>query len=215
MRLLDCFGDSLGRKFPGKEPPSEWVTAIGMLRNDQIERAFRRMLYQGMSAVPSLPAFMRLARAVGEPGDEDAAPPPLPVLEGPQIDPWEAQGNLWLLTYIRTQVAANPQRYGKPASYEAMAIPREAFPRMNKIRESEGKAPRDPNNLDASPEFVRNVGRLVQAKKLWAADMRDLSQNDPTGRVPMSLAKATWTDYIGFAERQMEGAPPEATRARF
>lgn len=213
LRLIDCFGDSVQRKFPGNEPPNEWVMAIGMLRNDQIDRAFRRMLYQGMASPPGLPAFMRLARAIGDETDPDGAPPPLPVLQGPQIDPWEVQGNLWLLSYIRTQLAANPRRYGRPASFSVLGVFPEQFDRWNKYRHDMGRAPVDPHRLDASTAFTANVGRLVQAKKLWAADMRDLGQNDTHGRVPMELAKATWADYIGFAEKGMEADPVKATEA--
>lgn len=184
-----------------------------MLKPPQVERAFRRMLGQGMASPPSLPAFMRLARALGNDEDEDGAPPPPPLLSGPDMDAWEMEANRRLLGYLRAEVARASDRYGPAASYDALRIPRELLDEVNVNRRQRGRVPLDPHTLDADPRFVRNVQRLVQAKKAWAADMRDLAQNDPLGRVPSALAIATWTDYFGSAEAAMEEPPPEATGA--
>lgn len=211
-RLLDCFGESLTRKFPGKDPPAEWVVGLSMLKPQQLERAFRRMNYQGLTAPPTLPMFMRLARSTHDEDDPDAAPSPTPRLEGPAMEKWDVMAGQWLLAYIRTEMTKNPRKWGKPASYAFTRVPQDMWPAVNAVLLGMGK-PRveDTVNLNASPAFVRNVARLVEAKKAWAADMRDLGQNDPQGRVPMSLAKATWDDYIQFAEGQMETDPPAAT----
>jgi hypothetical protein len=55
-------------------------------------------------------------------------------------------------------------------------------------------------NSDASPEFIANVQRLVAAKKLWAADMRDMATKEG---VPVETQKAVWHDYIDRAEREV------------
>lgn len=185
-RLLDCFGDALQRKYPGKEPPREWVLQLASLRTEYIERAFRRMMSAGLSQPPTLPQFMRFARAVGDDNDPESLPQIPQALQGPQMEPWTIQGNLWLLAYIRTQMTEKPLRWGRPASKAAMQL----WP--NQL-EDNGM---HPHKLDASPEFAAHVGRLVEAKNQWAADMKDLGRNDPQGRVPMSTAKAIWADYI-------------------
>lgn len=149
------------------------------------------MLASGMGSVPTLPQFLRFARTIGEDFGNDPLPQPTPqALQGPQIDPWVVQGNLWLLTHIRNQLAEKPMRWGRPASPPAMQL------QPNQLQD-EGM---HPHKLDASPEFVANVGRLVEAKNQWAADMKDLGRNDPQGRVPMPTAKAIWADYIQRAE---------------
>lgn len=190
VRLLDSFGDALQRKYPGKEPPTEWVLQLASLRQEYIDRAFRRMMSAGLSQPPTLPQFMRFARAVGDDNDTEALPQPTQALPGPPIAPWVVQGNLWLLAYVRAQLAENPQRWGRPASRAALQLNPDQL-------KADGT---HPHKLDASPEFVANVGRLAEAKNQWAADMEDLGRNDPKGRVPMPTAKAIWADYIERAE---------------
>lgn len=192
-RLLGSFGESLSRKYPTPDgmPPSEWVTALGILNPSQIDRAFRRMNYQGLTVPPTLPMFMRLARGADDPNDPDAPPPPVRRSTEPEMDSWEAEANRRLLVHLRNRLAKNPDCYGQGARQHT-------------------------DYRHPSAVFDRNVRRLVEAKRAYAADMRDLAQNDAKGRVPMSLSTAVWDDYIGFAERQMEAEapnPPEATQA--
>lgn len=192
-RLLGSFGDSLIRKFDAS-PPDEWTEALASLKAPQIERAFRRMRYQGLQAPPSLPAFMRLAREVGDDG-EDQVPLAVLALPAPELDKWAIEANHWLLKHIRTQLAKTPRLYGTPASVQVL-----------QNRENvQGLA------LDYSSVFSRNVQRLVDAKNLWAVDMRDLSRNDAQGRVPMPTARAVWADYVNRAERLAESETPAAT----
>jgi hypothetical protein len=51
--------------------------------------------------------------------------------------------------------------------------------------------------IDRRKYTREEVGRLVDAKKAWAADMRDLSRN---GEVPIEMQRTVWTDYIGRAQ---------------
>ena len=44
---------------------------------------------------------------------------------------------------------------------------------------------------------LEDVARLVDAKRLWSADMRDLARN---GEVPVSMQREVWADYIKRAE---------------
>jgi hypothetical protein len=169
------------RKF-GAEPPQEWTTAIGYLKDPQLERGFRRMVFGWKGGPPSLPDFVRLCRSVGS--DEfDEGSPSLPALSAPDAwvgDAWEMAANRYLMGHIAKQIAKNPRCYGRPASVKSMETRREDSP-----------------NGDASPQFVANVGRLRQAKALWAADMRDMARDDG---VDVEIQKAVWRDYIGRAE---------------
>lgn len=100
--------------------------------------------------------------------------------EAPAADPW--QGDAWdiaanhhLLGHITQKLASNPSRYGRPPTWHGM--------RVSKFK-----------NADASPEFIANVQALVEAKKFWAADMRDLAQQH--GEVPIELQRKIWADYM-------------------
>jgi hypothetical protein len=180
-RLLGCFGDRLIRKF-GKTPPAEWIAAVGFLNQAQLERGLRRLLFGGKSEPPSLPEFMRICRAIGS-DDFDEGRPTMPALAGPDTwlgDAWDAAANKYLMGHLATQMQHDSRKYGRPASAKSMQTRREDSP-----------------NGDASPEFVANVGRLRQAKALWAADMRDMATD---GEVPVEIQKAVWKDYIGRAE---------------
>lgn len=102
-------------------------------------------------------------------------------------DAWEAAANRHLLQHIREQMALNSRRYGRPACYVSLRASRSG-------------------NGDASPEFIGNVGRLVEAKKAWAADMRDLAANTADGTVPGDLQRSVWKDHIGRAEADIRKA---------
>ena len=183
--------DALKRKF-GAIPPEEWVACLSRLQPHELERGMRRLLHSGRDQVPTLPAFLRLCRAVGDDSIDDEAPP-LPMLTGrntPEADPWEVAANRHLLKHITDRIYAAGRPYGRPASAHAMRV-------------------MTTPNADASPEFIRNVHRLVDAKKAWAADMRDLAQNGP---VPITVQRQCWADYIGRAESDIAIWMREAIR---
>lgn len=183
-RLLGCFGDSLLRKF-GKTPPPEWVGAIGMLNDFQLERGLRRLVFSGKTQAPALPEFVRLCRAVG--GDDfDEGKPTLPRLareDSFKGDAWDEAANRFLLGHFVTQIAKKTRVFGKPASYELLRAS-DADLRQLGI---------DRHYLDAGPDLVANTKKFVDAKNKWTADMRDLAVN---GEVPVETQKAVWHDYI-------------------
>lgn len=107
--------------------------------------------------------------------------------DGFRGDFWDIAANDNLLNHLIFRIKNRMPLPGKPASYEAM--------RMSDFELS--KLGLDKHNLDASPEFLEAVGRLVCAKKNWAMDMRDLSSN---GQVPLDTQRAVWHSYIQEAE---------------
>lgn len=172
-RLLGCFGDAVLRKF-GPEPPDEWSMALSYLNESQINRAFRRLIAAGATAPPTLPHFMKLARALTDENEADPIPTPRALEDHSTMDRWELMANQWLLVHIRNQIAKDSRHYGTPGSAEMEIL----------------------------------VGRLVEAKKNWTADMQDLCGNDHLGRVPMAQAKAIWDDYLSRAEAPSAGPAP-------
>jgi hypothetical protein len=115
-----------------------------------------------------------------------AAAPPEPKDDGWRGDDWDIVSNNYLRAHIALRIARDPLHYGRPASVHAMQS------------NSRSSAP----NADASPEFIANVQRLVAAKKLWAADMRDMATEEG---VPVETQKAVWHDYLNRAEAHIAG----------
>lgn len=148
----------------------------------------RRVVFSGKSAAPSLPEFVKLCRTVGQSDEIADEPPPstLPALthDEPAND-WPAKANFHLRSYLNTQLAEDSQRYGRPASYLAM----KDVARVND------------KTLDASSQFVRNVGILVKYKNLWAEQMK-LSENDE-GEVPIEEQKEVWAECMKRAEAEI------------
>lgn len=180
--------DSVLRKF-GDEPPLEWVAMIQKLRDFEVDRGLRRLVYGGKGHVPTLPEFVKLCRTIGVAEDVDEGPKPtaLPNPEAWNGDQWDITANYHLMAYLMRQMQANPQRYGRPASYLAM---------RNTTRE---QSP----NADASPEFIRAVHILHDYKKAWARDMREGNVDPSTGEIkPPTLAeqKSAWEDCMQRAE---------------
>jgi len=102
----------------------------------------------------------------------------------PEANPWELQGTRFLQGYLNRNLQADPMRYGRPATAAGMArLSRERFP-----------------HADASEDFVRNIERLVAAKKAWVADMID---QGGTGPVDVDLQKSVWRDYFERAEAEI------------
>jgi hypothetical protein len=48
-----------------------------------------------------------------------------------------------------------------------------------------------------APYTVADLDPLLEAKRLWVQDMRDLAVN---GEVPVAMQKEIWREYIGNAE---------------
>lgn len=103
----------------------------------------------------------------------------------PTGDKWDEEASLHLQGYIRRRLSADPQAFGRPASYMGM------------------KTMSTPN-ADASPEFVRTVQKLVAVKNLWAADMREIAPG-PEDVAP-DVKQAAWEDYIASAEADIAAA---------
>lgn len=98
-------------------------------------------------------------------------------------DAWDEDASEHLQGYIRRRLSADPQAFGRPASYMGM------------------KTSTTPN-ADASPEFVRAVQKLVIAKNLWAADMREIAP-EPEDVAP-EVKQAAWEEYIRSVEADMQ-----------
>lgn len=187
-RLLGCFGDALLRKF-GAEPPQEWVGAIKSLRDPQIERGLRRLLFGWKGPPPSLPDFMRLCRSVGTDEFDEDNSDQLRIAKEDSFrgDIWDMAANRYLMGHIAKRLAATANFYGKPASVSLLRAPAKDLQDLGI----------DPHYLDASGQMVTQIIKLVAAKKEWAADMRDLAVK---GEVPVEQQQAIWRDYISRAE---------------
>jgi hypothetical protein len=127
-----------------------------------------------------------------------AKAPEQPRDDGWRGDLWDMAANRYLLGHILNAMNVNPRCYGAPASVRALAADQRAL----------DVAGLDKHQLDASPEFINQVGRLVEAKSLWAADMRDIAVN---GEVPVEMQKAVWRDYIERAEKDLATNDPRET----
>lgn len=99
-------------------------------------------------------------------------------------DEWDEEATLHLQGYIRRRLGADPQAFGRPATYMGM------------------KTMSTPH-ADASPEFVRVVQKLVIAKNLWAADMRDIAAH---GDVAPEVKREAWNDYVKSVEADLAAA---------
>ena len=103
--------------------------------------------------------------------------------DGWRGDMWDEAANVNLRDHLTFRLKNQMAFPGKPASYEAMRASDEEL----RIRGL------DKHNLDASPEFLSAVGKLICAKNNWAADMRDLSSN---GQVPLETQRVVWRGYL-------------------
>lgn len=186
-RFVGMFGgDAVDRKF-GKAPPPEWEAVVSMLMDFEIDRGMRRIIFSGKGHVPTLPEFVKFCRTIG--GDDFDEGPRLAALPNPdgfKGDEWDMAAGRHLLAYITRVMPQNPQRYGRPASYLAMKGDRKKS-----------------QNADASPQFIRAVGILVQFKNAWARDMREGNLDPETGEVTPPNAqsqKDSWEDCMQRAE---------------
>jgi hypothetical protein len=120
-----------------------------------------------------------------------AQAPEKPRDDGWRGDAWGEVANRYLMGHINKAMNANPRCYGRPASVQALAADQRTL----------DVAGLDKHQLDASPEFIERVRRLVEAKNLWAADMRDIAVN---GEVPVETQQACWHDYLQRAEKEAQ-----------
>lgn len=103
-RFAGLFGaDAVERKF-GPTPPSEWIAMVERMREFELERGLRRLVYGGKGHVPTLPEFVKLCRSVG--GEEFDEPKPITALPAPdsRFDEWDMAGNKHLWNYIFAQM---------------------------------------------------------------------------------------------------------------
>lgn len=106
-RMGEMYGaKALETKF-GLIPPDTWRIAIDRLKDFEIERGMRRMVYGGKPHIPSLPEFLRMCREVG--GDDFVSADQRPIprshqLESSTMQRWEAEGGLHLLGYITRSI---------------------------------------------------------------------------------------------------------------
>lgn len=177
-RLAGLFGgDSLERRY-GPRAPDEWVVMIGRLKDHELERGLRRLVYGGAKHVPTLPEFVKLCRTIGQAEGVEDAPQriALPAPTGPQVDGWETRANLLLLKHISTRLAREPRRYG---DY-----------RISRV--TMGAAP-DPN-------MAARVEILIRAKSLWALDARET----PDGQRTSEQLRTTWHEFMAAAEAEID-----------
>jgi hypothetical protein len=98
-RFIGLFGgDAVKRKY-GTSVPKEWPATIGQLHAPELQRGMRRLLHSGRDQVPSVPAFLRLCRAVGDDFDDGQRPIALPN-PAHNLDPWALAANRHLLAHV-------------------------------------------------------------------------------------------------------------------
>lgn len=185
-RFAGMFGaDALERKF-GRSIPDEWTAMLSRLNEYQIQRGIRMLAYSGKGHVPALPEFVKLCRDA-EHDRELTSRPALPNPDAFQGTDWDSAANRHLLGHITRHIPKNRQRYGQGASYAAMKDPNQ----------------KTEKNLDASPEFVRNVHTLVAYKNRWADMMRAAA--GPDG-VPIDEQQEVWNECMRLAEAEIASA---------
>ena len=183
---MGLFGDALLRKF-GQEPPEEWIAAMSMLTDFQLERGLKRMVFTWKGGPPNLPDFMRICRAIG---DDDFDTPKqqtaLPRRDDFTGDLWDIAGNMRLLKHITTILAANSKALGK-------VLP------MREVRDSTGRVLHLESH--ASREQISATELLVAYKKAWSQDMREYvdSKTGEIGHPPLAEQDRLWDDTIARA----------------
>lgn len=125
-RFVGMFGgDSVERKY-GLTPPPEWIAMVGRLKGFELDRGVRRLAYSGAVGMPSLPAFTKLCRAVGDDSvDEGPKPIALPNPDTWQGDEWDMTANRHLLAYLMRGVLA--KRTYTPAETQVLVAYKKAW----------------------------------------------------------------------------------------
>jgi len=145
-RFTGMFGaDAVERKY-GKSIPPEWTSMLSRLKQFEIDRGIRRLLYSGKQYVPALPEFVKLCRAIGD-DNIDEGRPKLPALVAPSasIDRWAVEANTHFLGYITRRLAEDPRAWGMAGSTEQAECTRIAMRYKNAwaedMREGKGVTP--------------------------------------------------------------------------
>jgi hypothetical protein len=157
-RLADMFGAERLRKAFGATPPPTWEQALARLKDFELERGMRRLVYGGKGHIPSLPEFLRMCREVGGEQWADADEPRLPPaqrLEAPSVPRWTEQANLHLLGYITRRT---PERNRLPA--EPLVEAKNAWAEDMREAEARGDLPQD-NGKAWWAETMRNAEAVV------------------------------------------------------
>lgn len=114
-------GDALERKF-GSKPPDEWVATLSRLKDFEIDRGLRRLVYSGKPHVPSLPEFVRFCRLIADDEvDEGPRFVALPTHDSQKFDRWSVDANTHFLGYITRAFETEPRRWGAPHSADQRA----------------------------------------------------------------------------------------------
>lgn len=143
-RMAEMFGaKALESKF-GPTPPDTWRIAIDRLKDFELERGMRRMVYGGKPHIPSLPEFLRMCREVGGEYDGDAKPvPPARQLEHQALPRWEVQANLHLLAHLMRKVLKRSPVASDPAAVEQFVQAKRYWAQDMREHEDAGNLPAD------------------------------------------------------------------------
>lgn len=107
-RLAEMYGaENLKRRY-GPTPPLAWREVIDALPVHELTRAVRRLTHGGNPHLPTLPEFLKLAKAVG---DDHEPVKPFNALPNPNNPGnWDA----WVLTgnrHLMAEIYRNPRRF--------------------------------------------------------------------------------------------------------
>ena len=158
-RIAEMYGaKALETKF-GPTPPDTWRIAVDRLKDFELERGMRRMVYGGKPHIPSLPEFLRMCREVG--GDDHAAADHKPApasrqIEAKELPRWATTANRHLLAYILD--GWHKRRfYATPEMTQALVDGKNAW--AEDMREHE-----------AGPGIPADNGRALWAEYMQAAE---------------------------------------------
>lgn len=166
---MGFYGDGLLRKFDAAPPP-EWIEAVGMLKDSEITRGLRRIMFgAGAKGVPSLPEFVRICRLIGDdaPDEGPSQLVALPSVDAGKYDYWDAKANSRFLRYVGHRLIDHPRAWGKGGSRQQADATRIAVG----YKKAWAQDMRDADQVDAgSGEIVR----LAEAEqdRLWADCMK-------------------------------------------
>lgn len=165
-RLADMFGAERLRKTFGPTPPPTWEQALARLKDFELERGMRRLVYGGKGHIPTLPEFLRMCREVGGEQWADADKPRIPPaqrIEAPATPRWTVQANLHLLGHITRRP---PERNRMPI--QPLVDAKNAWAEDMRDAEERGQVPAD-NGKAWWIETMRNAEAVVDH---LAADRR-------------------------------------------
>lgn len=90
---------------------------LGRLKDFEIDRGLRRLAYSGKDQVPSLPAFTKLCRTIGDDGiDEGPQLIALPPADTMKFDGWDLTANNRFLKYVTKRLTDKTRAWGLPGS---------------------------------------------------------------------------------------------------